>query len=344
MSARRKNLTLFAVGITSVVMLGALLTLSVLKEDPSRGFEIIHEKDGSVMVVAPASQFLMGTEKAHPDLPEDPLDGSHLRPHQILIARAEPAWRHVDERPARWVKLSPFAIDLDEVTNAQYRKFLDWISGTNDHRFCHPDEPEGKDHTPRYWRIFNPLLNDPGYTRTAPFRGDTFTKDKTPVVGVDWYDAYAYASWVGKRLPTEAEWEMAARGGDGRRWPWGNEWRWGRANTGGEKMGKDISARGYEKDGFIYPAPVGSFPDGRSPFGSNDMAGNVSEWCADWYSSSYYRKGPDINPPGPETGRFKVIRGGSSRNLPSSVRCAIRFKHEPEFRTFTLGFRCAKDY
>ena len=247
------------------------------------------------------------------------------------------------------MKLGRFAIDRTEVTNAQYRKFLDWIVRTGDHSLCHPDEPEGKDHTPRYWLEYNPLLKDPDYARVTSFGPDTFTDPDKPVVGVDWYDAYAYAAYAGKRLPTEAQWELAARGSDGRRWPWGDQWHWGRANatsekSGGEETGIDIPARGKEKDGFIYAAPVGSFPKGQSPLGCDDMAGNVSEWCADWYRSDYYRSASRVDPSGPTTGQLKVIRGGSSQNLPSSLHCAKRFAYEPEYRTFTLGFRCAKDY
>lgn len=197
------------------------------------------------------------------------------------------------------VPASPsFLLDRYEVTNARYRKFL----RAADHSRCHPDEPKGKDHTPRYWKDFNPLWE----------KKDLFTADERPVVGVDWYDAYAFAAWEGKRLPTETEWEFAARGTDGRRWPWGNDWAWGRANIGGEKRG--------EKDGFIYAAPVGSFPSGRSPFGCDDMAGNVAEWCAEG-----------------------AVRGGSSASYPSSAACIARVAYEREFRNFTIGFRCARD-
>ncbi len=304
--------------------------------------EILHEKDSSAMVVVSAGEIVLGTSEEGPALPDLPGEGKPLHPDQVLAARVGPAWSLADERPSRKVKLAAFAIDRYEVTNGRYRKFLEWISRTGDHGRCHPDEPKGKDHTPRYWRDYNPLLKDPSYLKTAPFGSGTFTAGDKPVVGVDWFDAHAYAAWAGKRLPTEAEWEAAARGRDGRRWPWGDEWRWGLANTGGEKKGQDIPARGHEKDGFIYPAPAGSFPGGRSPFGCDDMAGNAAEWCADWYQADVYSRSPDSNPKGPSTGKQRVVRGGSSQSSPSAVRASARFSREPDFRTFTLGFRCAK--
>jgi formylglycine-generating enzyme required for sulfatase activity len=315
---RRKTIGL--AGAAALAAVGMIVLFSVRGTEASEIREIIHAKDGSVMMVVPAAEFTMGASGTHPDLPAEPPGKKPLKPYEILAVRAEPGWRHADE-PARTVKVAAFAIDRYEVTNGQYREFLDWISRSGDHGLCHPDEPEGKDHTPRYWRDFNPLLKDADYARTTPFGSETFTADAKPVVGVDWLDAYAYAAWAGKRLPTEAEWELAARGTDGRRWPWGNEWQWGKANTGGERRGMDVSAHGRERDGYIYSAPVGTYPEGRSPYGCDDMAGNAAEWCAE-----------------------RVVRGGSSRSLPSSVRCAARTIREPEFRMFTLGFRCAKDH
>lgn len=328
---------------TVLLTVALLLALRGCATRPLGPAEVRHAADGSVMVLVPAGEYVLGSEEGPPDLPAAPLGAQPLEPDQILLVRADPAWRAADERPARKVRLRGFAIDRYEVTNAQYRRFLEAIARTGDHGRCHPDEPKGKDHTPRYWGDYNPLLAQPDYARTAPFGRGTFTGPDLPVVGVDWYDAYAYAAWVGKRLPSEAEWEAAARGRDGRRWPWGNEWQWGRANTGGEKKGQDVPTKGFEKDGYIYVAPVGSFPAGRSPCGCDDMAGNAAEWCADWYQVDYYRTAPAVDPQGPGSGRLRVVRGGGSANLPSLVRCAQRFAYEPEFRTFTLGFRCARD-
>ena len=332
-----------AVTAGSVVIAAFALTA---RESPSVLEESRYAKDDSIMIRVPASSFVMGTSDAHPDLPENPLGDKALQPHEVLLVRADPAWRHADERPARSVELDAFAIDRYEVTNAQYRRFLREITRTGNHGRCYRDEPDGKDHTPRYWRDYNPLLDDAEYARTAPFSRKTFVADNKPVVGVDWYDAFAYAAWAGKRLPTEAEWERAARGTDRRRWPWGEKWAYGLANVGGEKTGMDIRASGFEKDGYIYGAPVGSFPEGRSPVGCDDMAGNVAEWCADAYRADQYRRSPRRNPQGPSgvgPDDPRVVRGGSSRNVLSSVRCATRFSREPDFRNFDLGFRCASD-
>jgi formylglycine-generating enzyme required for sulfatase activity len=311
---------------------------------PPRVQSFIHAKDGAEMLLIPASEFLMGTRESHADLPPEKAAGvPPLRPSDVLLVRADPAWRLADERPARTVRLSSFAIDKYEVTNAQYRRFVEAVRATGDDPFRHPDQPPGKDHTPRYWRAYNPLLASATYRKIVPFDASTFTHDDKPVVGIDWFDAYAYAAWAGKRLPSEAEWELAARGTDGRRWPWGNDWQWGRCNTGGEKKGLDISSQGRERDGYVYPAPVGAFAEGVSPFGCCDMAGNVAEWCADWYQSEYYHHAPHDNPRGPARELGRVVRGGSSQSGPNGVRCAKRAWYEPEFRNFTLGFRCAKD-
>ncbi len=315
------RLTQGLIGAVAVTVIGYLVISgnSAPEASSSTVEEILHGRDGSIMVVVPAARISTGDHETHPDLPAEQLGDKPLKPYEVFTVRAEPGWRPGSE-PARTIDVPAFAIDRYEVSNGQYRKFLDWITRTGDHRSCHPDEAKSKDHTPRYWKEFNPLLRDRRYGQTTPFGSETFTGNSNPVVGVDWFDAFAYAEWAGKRLPAEAEWELAARGTDGRRWPWGSEWQWGKANTGGEKRGLDTVPKGKERDGYIYSAPVGTYPDGRSPFGCDDMAGNVAEWSLE-----------------------RAVRGGSSRSSPSSVRCSVRSVREPEFRTFTLGFRCARD-
>ncbi|GAB4144052.1 MAG: hypothetical protein Fur0037_11820 [Planctomycetota bacterium] len=330
-------------GAAAVLLLeGALLALAlVLGGEQAPGTVRIDQVDGAEMVYVPTSRFLRGLVGARDRDALERAGRAAIWPQDAVRARSRAF--AADERPARSILVRGFWIDRREVTNAQYRRFLDWIEKTGDHSRCHPDEPKNKDHTPRYWREFQPLLRDPEYARTAPFTAETFLNTDQPVVGVDWYDAFAYAAWAGKRLPTEAEWEKAARGTDGRAWPWGQEFGHGKSNLGGEKTGRDIRGGGCEKDGFVYVAPVGSFPAGRSPYGCDDMAGNAAEWCADWYARDAYARGPDVDPKGPRQGTERVIRGGSSRSSPSGAETTRRARQEPEFRAFDLGFRCARD-
>lgn len=158
--------------------------------------------------------------------------------------------------------------------------------------------------------------------------------DEHPVVGVSWADADRYCRKVGGRLPTEAEWEYAARGGlAAKKYPWGDQ----------EVCSSHgcLANFGGPHEGFSGTAPVGSFPSNR--FGLCDMAGNAEEWVADWYDRRYYRRSPAVDPKGPDKGSYRVLRGGGFRSSPSALNVAERNFGDPKFWILDPGFRCVVD-
>ena len=204
-----------------------------------------------------------------------------------------------DQRPQRKVTLDAYWIYKNPVTVAQYKKFV---------QATHRQMP------------------------AAPHWG---WNDNDPIVNITWDEAYGYAHWAGGQLPTEAEWEKAARGPDGRRYPWGNDWDAAKCNA---------------KGGPAKAVAVGSFPDGASPYGVLDMLGNVTQWCQDWYDSTYYYKAnTSINPQGPPTAPdvvknygvtpSRVVRGGSFRGDQSKQFCSLRTPIGPLLRSEDRGFR-----
>jgi formylglycine-generating enzyme required for sulfatase activity len=203
-----------------------------------------------------------------------------------------------DEKPIHRVSLDDYYIDKYEVTTTRYAAFLQATS------------------------------------RAAPFRWNEVSlvgDGQRPVIGVDWNDADAYCRYHGKRLPTEAEWEKAARGTDGRTYPWGNE----EPTSRHANFNKCCDWKGYAT-----LTAVTEHDAGKSPYGAYDMAGNVWEWVADWFG--YYEHSPDRNPTGPSSGSSKVLRGGSWHDVALLVRTAFRLFNHPTARYGPIGFRCAK--
>lgn len=218
------------------------------------------------------------------------------------------------ELPQRKVYLDAYEIDKFEVTTVQFLKFV-LATGRQ------------------------PLID-------WQYDGGNFqeTMASHPVMHVSWFDADAYCQWAGKRLPTSAEWEKAARGEDGRIYPWGNEPAGlSRANFG--RTGLSGPVRDRPERLLLYPPiiSVDKYENAVSPFGVYQMSGNVAEWTADWYDPSYYKRAPDRNPKGPDKGTQRAFRGGGWIDSTPSVRPAQRNGTEPNTKMNWLGFRCARD-
>jgi len=201
-----------------------------------------------------------------------------------------------DDQPVRPIRIDPFYVDILEVTNEGYAAFVKATKRRAPYNWPKGQVPAGK--------------------------------EKHPVAAIDWNEATAFCIWEGKRLPTEAEWERAARGlVEGRKYPWGDS----------EPTKKDACF-----DTLQGPCPVGQGTP--NPFGLYDVAGNVWEWTSDWYERLYYEKAFSENPKGPTTGQYRVIRGGSWHDLPKFLTCAHRSWARPLERSPNIGIRCAKDF
>jgi formylglycine-generating enzyme len=228
-------------------------------------------KDGAPMVLVAAGEFTMGSAEGDDD-----------------------------EQPVHRVYLDSFYLDLYEVTNGRFAKFV-------------------------------------AASQSEPPWG--FADQETPVVHADrpvrwvnWLEALGYCLWAGKRLPSEAEWEKAARGTDGRLYPWG-----------AEPPTPAHAVFGLKEGGADTVSPIGNREKGTSPYGVHDLAGNLYEWVADWYDDAFYALQPRINPRGPAEGTAKVQRGGSYINSPYRLRATFRTKGDPTEHDPNVGFRCAQD-
>lgn len=219
----------------------------------------------------------------------------------FLMGNQNPQGR-ADEWPQRTVHVDAFAIDQVEVTNERYLTFVAMTGHRN------PPNPYGT----------GPLLSPKGI-------------EQLPVVQVTWYDAKAYCTWAKKRLPTEAEWEKAARGTDGRQFPWGND------QPSPARANYD---REWEGDKTMHP--VGTKPEGDSPYGIKDMAGNAREWVQDWYDPDYYTNASIRNPVGPDKNVVRVIRDGSWHSPVADIGAGARGRGGFALQTHGTGFRCAR--
>ena len=249
-------------------------------------------------VSIPESTFLMGStpEETKAAYEDAKLRSSMLEQHTFHA-----------ELPRHPVYLSTYEISRYEITNAQYRAFVEAT-----------DRP-----TPR------------GHNGEETWADEALNGDTQPVVGVTWFDAQAFAEWIGGSLPTEAQWERAARGAEGRTYPWGN--------TPPKARQHANFARRYN-----HPIPVGQFPKGESPNGIADLAGNVWEWCLDEYSPTFYQQHSGGTPQDPLNLRFRdvlrarVIRGGAWDVGRAFLRSSLRFKFYPLDSTHTIGFRVVR--
>jgi len=242
------------------------------------------------------------TAAAGPVIEKDPVDMVTI-PAGPFIRGSSDSEGRPDERPRQKIILNAYALDKYEVTNRQYKKFIEET-------------------------LHKPPLNV--YDDGKEF--DISNVEDLPVVQVTWHDAVDYCFWAGKRLPTESEWEKAARGTKGQIYPWGN------SDDAAPLANFDREWKGTET-----LMDVTSIPEGASPYGILHMAGNVREWVEDWYDSDYYTVSGNRNPKGPDKGILKVIRGGSWRSFLSDLRVASRGKGGFALKTHGIGFRCARD-
>ena len=242
-------------------------------------------------------------QQRHTQVHETTASSQHQTRSMALVPTGEftmgSSMGSADEQPEHRVYVGAFFMDLHQVSVRQYARFVEAT-----HHEVPPD-----------WSVMN-----------RPQHYDR------PIANVDWEDAVTFCKWAGKRLPTEAEWEKAARGTDGRTYPWGNVHPTRLHATAGKEVWSNHSAL----------TPGGMLEEGKSPYGIYDMAGNVWEWVSDWYDQDYYKTSPPKNPTGPSTGWTKVVRGGSWGSNAEGLRSAERETHVPSFRGFGTGFRCAK--
>ncbi len=277
------------------------------------GEEWIRPTDGMVMVYVPRGTFSMGINDAFVE-----------QAFSLCLRGDCQRSRFENQYPPHEVTVDDFWIDQTDVTNAQFAIFLsqngNQVEGGVPWFNIQDEDAE-----------INQQSN--GFVPTAGF-------ENHPVVEVTWYGANTYCSWAGGQLPTEAQWEYAARGDTGWLYPWGNEFDGSKASYCDSNCPTDW-ADDNANDGYDLLAPVGQYRDGASWVGALDMAGNVWNWVADWYDADYYEISPDNNPGGPANGSSRVVRGGSFVSDSVDLWTTFRWYDLPEATHLTFGFRCA---
>ncbi len=284
------------------------------------GSTMLSPKDRMIMQYVPAGEFVMGSND---DQIQDMLNE---------CAACSADW-FSDETPQHTVYLAAFWIDKTEVTNAMFAEFVSEQNYITDaERSGCGWIDDGKD----AWECVE------GASWRHPHGPDSTIDGLSshPVVQVSWHDAQSYCLWAGRRLPTEAEWEKAARGPSARLYPWGNRFDGNRANFC--DMNCPFEWRNATiDDGYRYTAPVDASINSASPYGVTAMGGNVWDWVNDRYSETYFSISPERNPPGPSTGDYRVVKGGSWKNFPVILHAANRTRHSPDIQNASIGFRCA---
>ena len=323
--------TLFAAGAAALLLLVGLVVTGVW-------FIALRPKEATRAVNAVASAASSPSAVVVPPPPATCPDGMTKIPGGKFFMGSDDRKDEEHERPAHQVTLSAYCMDTTEVTVAQYK-------ACSDRGECKraPKENEWEGIDKAAHALYDPLCNI----------REPEEKASHPINCIDWELANAFCKAVGKRLPTEAEWEFATRGSDGRKYPWGDD----PPNNGGflNACGKECVAWGKKHpdpdnplsamyavdDGFATTAPAGSFPKGASPWGLQDVVGNVWEWVGDWYAP--YTADAVTDPKGPDTGTERVLRGGAwNGSDPAWVRPTYRFKSDPKLRSHGIGVRCAK--
>ncbi len=320
----RRTIIALVVILALVLLIGGIFTLSGLNADDEAAQAEATATLESAIVAALTSIAPTPSPLPAPTLPPTPSPeplitdtGARMVFMPGGLFRMGTDEGEADERPSHLVRMNPFFIDETEVTNGQYAQCV--AAGV-----CAPPGSNTAPFLPAYY-------GDPNY-------------DDYPVIQVSWYDAEMFCDWRGGRLPSEAEWEMAAGFDPDQaivlRYPWGDAFDGTKVNFCDANCTREARDTSVD-DGYKGIAPVGSFGNGRSPIGTYDMAGNVMEWVSDWYDPRYYESTTDTNPLGPPDGDFKAIRGGSWLSPADDLRVVTRSSYDPTVKRDNLGFRCA---